>query len=91
MAHQYLIGASSDYITLKTLLTGRFSSICGQKMAFGLRMQIRQSPSEFIQAYAEKLISLANGAFRPEGMPLRPVQRQLIISLETGWEMIAWD
>lgn len=93
LAYQYSKGAPSDFISrylkttvqanwnwenLKGQLTSRFSSICDQKMAFGLLMKVRQGPSESIQAYAEKLINLAKEAFKNDEIPLEPVQRQLI-------------
>lgn len=91
VAYQASKGAVSDFIfrymndhplctwdDLKQELNGRFGEITDSQHAFMLLRKVKQKPDENVQLYAERLMSLAEEAFRGQQLNLQPIATQLI-------------
>ena len=63
---------------LKTELTSRFAKISDPQYAFVLLRKIKQRPEENVQLYAERLLSLAEEAFKGQNGGVAAIERQLV-------------
>ena len=69
---------NNNWDQLKAELTARFSEITDSQHAFSLLRAVKQKPSESVQVYAERLLSLAQDAFAGAQGRMQAVEPQLI-------------
>ena len=68
----------ADWVVVKRELADRFAEVTDSQHAFTLLRQIKQRPDESVQMFAERMLTLADQAFREQQGGLPAVQRQLI-------------
>ena len=77
--HRYITAnPNNTWDQLKDELSARFSEIQDSQHAFTLLRQVKQSRTETVQVYAEKLYALAQEAFSTQQGGLAAVENQMI-------------
>ena len=97
LAFQYSVGRVSDFIQrhlehnnnvtweqLKRELESRFGEIKSREIKFAELTKLRQKPSENVQNFAERILTLAEDAYPNIGNDLPVVEQQLIMFFTDG-------